>query len=898
MILRRIVLGLRALLTRARVERDLDDELRAYLDTSIRQKVAAGMAPEEAARAARVELGSSLDAVKDYTRDASWESALDTLSRDVRYALRTLRKSRAFSAVAIVTLALGIGATTAIFSVVNAVLLRELPVERPQELISFAAVSARGADATFSYAAYRQFADEGAAVADAIAASASSRTVITIDGRPEPVMHKRVSGNYFTTLGIEAAAGRTLLPADDRLPQGELVAVISDAFRARRFAREPSVVGRSFRLNAATFTIVGVAPRTFFGESIGEAPDLWTPLTAQPGAPPFLWRGHSTTWLGVMARLRPGVTLAQAQAALDPVYRRIRADVAAGMERPEWRKSALESRLGVFDASGGFPRLRNNFALPLQILLGLVGLVLVIVCANVATLTLARAAGRQRETALCLAIGAGRVRLIRQLLTEALVLAALGGAAGVLLAFWGTSALAAIAERTALSISIDLAPDMRVLVFATFVSCATAVLFGLLPALRAARIDPLAALKGAGGSTSFARVPFGRTLVVMQIAVSLVLLITAALFVRSLLNLTDIDPGFDPDGVLVLQMTPPTNDPPVAAEERRTLYRALLERAEAVPGVLAASASVSGLFTDGTWGNAITVDGFAAPPGQTPRTFANAIAHRYFEVMGIALASGRAFTERDDERAPLVTVVNQAFARQFFGDGNPIGRRVGLGFPAKVMMEIVGVTKDAKYVTLREQSRPMLYVPFTQYGPMVTLRQLEVRTAGDPAPLAATLARELTAVDPRVAIVASVGLRDQVDASLAVERLIARLSAAFGLLALALAAVGLYGVIAYVTSQRTGEIGIRMALGGDRRHVRWLVGRDTTRLVLIGVAIGLPIALAGARLLASQLYEVGPADPIALLLGVATLSLVALVAGYVPARRAARVNPLVALRSE
>src|SRR5688572_6827501 len=305
LILRRIVLGLRALLTKGRVERDLDDELRAYLDTSIRQKMAAGMSREQATRAARLELGS-LTAVKDYTRDAGWESALDTTSRDVRYALRTLRKSPAFSAVATGTLALGIGATTAIFSVVNAVLLRELPVERPQELISLAAVNTRGMDAAFSYAAYRQFADEGASVVDAIAASSSSRTAITIGGQPEPVTHKRVSGNYFTTLGIGAVAGRTLLPADDRLPVGELVAVISDAFWARRFARDPSVVGRSFRLNAATFTIVGVAPRTFFGESIGEAPDLWTPLTAQPGAPPFLWQGHSTTWLGIMARRRPG----------------------------------------------------------------------------------------------------------------------------------------------------------------------------------------------------------------------------------------------------------------------------------------------------------------------------------------------------------------------------------------------------------------------------------------------------------------------------------------------------------------------------------------------------------------------------------------------------------------
>jgi predicted permease len=384
--------------------------------------------------------------------------------------------------------------------------------------------------------------------------------------------------------------------------------------------------------------------------------------------------------------------------------------------------------------------------------------------------------------------------------------------------------------------------------------------------------------------------------------VSLVLLVVAGLLVRSLLKLKDIDTGFDPDRVLLFQVTPPVGEQPISAEEKRHLYRQLLARAEAVPGVHAASASISALFTRGTWRNAITVQGFVPRSGVTPRTFANSVTPRYFDVMRIAVLRGRGFTDDDHETAPRVAVVNQTFARQFFGEAEPIGKRVGLcssdpcGLLAKDMMEVVGVTEDAKYVDLREEKRPMLYVPFTQYDQ--SLRELEIRTAGAPAAVAAALHRELGGVDGRLAIVGMIQLRDQVDASLVAERLIAKLSATFGLLALALAAVGLYGVVAYVTTQRTGEIGVRMALGAGRREVRWLVLRDTLRLVAVGVAIGIPAALGGARLLGSQLYEVAPTDPLALFVGLVTLSIAAVLAGYLPARRAARVDPVVALRAE
>ena len=893
-LLHRLTGGLRALVRQQRDELELDEELRAYLEEAAARHVAAGMSREQAFRAARAEIGS-LEAVKDYTRESGWESRLDTLWRDLRYAARALRRAPAFAMTAVVTLALGIGANTAIFSVVNAVMLRPLPVERPHELIALAAVYPRGTDAAFSYAAYRQFASEGAAVIDTLAASSLTRSSVVIDRTPEPVRYKRVSGNYFSVLGVPAAAGRTLVPGDDRLPTGEPVAVLTHAYWTNRFGSDPAAVGRTIRLDGAAFTVVGVAPPGFFGESVGDAPDFWIPLTAQRNTPAYVWTGHSTTWLAVLGRLRAGITVEQARAALELVYARVRQDIATGME-PEFRNAVVESGLRVSDASTGAPRLREFFARPLQVLMATSGLVLLIACANVASLVLARAARRRREVAVCLALGAARGRIVRQLLAEAWLVSALGAAAGVLLAMWGTSALARLAAGSALSLSLDLGPDARVLLFTTLVAIATAILCGLLPGLRATRVDVSPALKHAGSTRAIARVPFGRTLVATQVAISVIVLVAAGLFVRSLLKLRDVNIGFDADRVLMLQMTAPTADPPPTPQERRDLYRRLLARAEQVAGVGAASVSATGAFTTNTWGNAITIDGVAPPPDAPHRTFANAVGARYFEVMGLTVLRGRAFSDRDAEGAPPVAMINETFARRFFGAADPIGRRVGLGAPARQMMTVVGVAENAKYVNVREDDRPMLYVPFTQHDQV--LRSLEVRAMADPSALVGSLRQALSGVDPRVAVVAAAQLTEQVDASMVAERLIARLSAAFGLLALGLAAVGLYGLTAYVTAQRSLEFGIRMALGSGGNGLRWLVARDLMLLAGTGAAIGLPVALVAARIIASQLYQTAPTDPIAIAGGLVTLAIATLAAGYVPARRAERIDPLVALRCE
>src|SRR5512143_761538 len=819
---------------------------------------------------------------------------MEAVLQDIRYAVRQLARSPAFTAVAVLTLALGIGANTAIFSVIDALMLRHLPVDHPEELVTLTATRPGDADEAFSYAAYTLFREEAARFADVVAVTRSDRASIAVAGEPELVYRKSVSGNYFSALHVPAALGRTLLAEDDRSPGGQPVAVLNYAYWTRRFGGDPTILGRTFTFKETAFTIVGVAPRGFFGETVGEAPDVWTPLTVQPGAPAWLWKGHSTTWLRLLARRRPGVTLAQARAVLDPLFERVTDEIAGETSDPQFRQQVRESRLGVANGSHGLSELRRRFSRPLGILMVVVGLVLLIACANLANLLLARAAARRREMGIRLAIGAGRLRLVRQLLAESLVLAGVGGGLAVMLANWSGAILVALPSRGPAPIPLDVGPDARVLAFTAAVALVTAIAFGLAPALRAARLDLLSAMKEpSGGGRSTARIPLGRALVIAQMALSVLLLVAAALFIKSLGKIRSIETGFEPDRVLLVKLAAPAVRDSLPEAELRRLYGLLLERAKSVPGVRAASLSFSGVFSRGTWGNQITVEGQTAPPGVVLRTLANAVSPGYFQVTGIPVLRGRTFVETDDERAPRVAVVNQAFARRFFGGADPIGRRVGL-VPAQDPMEIVGLVQDAKYADLREAPAPMLYVPYTQYPSQ--LRELEVRTAGDLVAVAAGLRRELAAVDPRLPVLDLLRMNEQIDASIAPERLIAKLSSVFGLLALALASVGLYGVMSYVVAQRTAEVGIRIALGADAGAVLRLVLRDMLPLVLGGIVIGVPAALVGGRFISSLLYGLSPRDPIAITIAIVILSAVAVVAGWLPARRATRVDPVVALR--
>ena len=887
---------IRGLVRRSSRERDLRDEIDAHLSLLAEDEMRRGAAPHEARLAARRNFGG-VEQIAETYRDQRGLPFFETLAQDARFGLRALRKNPAFAATAILTLALGIGANTAIFSLVDALMLRQLPVLRPHELVRLQTIGPRGTDDNFSYAAFQQFKEGGAKVADVFAANATRSIRASVDGETELVNRKSVSGNYFAVLGVRAATGRTLAAADDTIGASPAVAVISHRYWTRRFGQDPRAIGRTMTIGPTVFTIAGVAPAGFLGETVGEAPDIFTPLTVQPEAPSFLWTGHSTTWLRLIARQRPGITVEQTKAALEPIFTDITREIAAATKIASFRNQALQSRLGVDEASRGYSPVRERLADPLYVLMAVVGLVLLIACANVANLLLARSAARAREISLRIALGAGRLRLVRQLLVEALILSTLGGALGLLVGLWGAGSLIAVAAATPLPLRLDIGLDMRMLAFTAFVSFTTAIVFGLLPALRSAMPNLVPALKDASALTSrTTRFRLGKSLVVGQIALSLVLLVGAGLFVRSLMNLKSIDLGFNPDRVLVLRVDGPSGGSKVPLEERRNIYARLIERAESIPGVRGASLSFSCLFCGSTWGNRITVEGHVAPPDEPARTFANAITPRYFEVMGMRMLRGRSFTEGDRASAPPVAIVNETFARRFFNDPAAIGRRAGLGAPAKIMMEIVGVVSDAKYTNIRESAAPMLYVPFMQYDGQ--LGEMQVRTAADPAGVTSQLRRELGAVDARVAVVGALEMQDQIDTSLIAETLIAKLSSLFGLLALLLSAVGLYGVVAYMSAQRTLEIGIRMALGAGNRSVVWLVLRQVLGMVLAGMLVGAPVAFFASRLVGNQLYGMTPHDPIAIVLAITVLSTVALVAGCIPARKASKVNPIVALRAE
>jgi predicted permease len=886
--LRVLASRIRGLFSKRRLERDLDEELRAHIEMATEENLRRGMSAEEARYGAQREFGG-VEQTKEIYREHRSLIFIETLLRDIRYASRTMRHNRAFSAVAVLSLALGMGVNTAIFTLVNAFGLRPLPVRNPEELFFVGAESEPGNTAGFSYPLFEAVHDRNQTLSG-VFVYASGAINVSADGEAELARNggMYVSDDYFSVLGVRAVAGRTFTSADD-----QPVAVLSHDYWERRFGRDPSVVGKSIEVNAHPFTVIGVTPRQFFGISVGRSPDVIVPLRLYPqiNHSPTQFHSPGNWWLEGMARLKPGVNIAQVTADLNVVFRQHVIQAGMSKEYASWR-IALEP-----GGRGSSPLSKEGANMFLAALAAVVGSVLLIACANVANLLLARNAGRQKEIALRISLGSSRGRLIRQLLTESLLLAAIGGAIALLFASWGVHSLIYFLPEP---LAVDLTPDARVLAFTATMSILTTLVFGLVPAFRATRVDLTPSLKE--GNVNCAAGPVGNrlrgALVVFQMALSLMLLVLAGLFTRSLQSLAHVELGFRPEHVLVLSVDPTLIG--YDGERIATLYKRLLEQLEAIPSVRSTSLSQTGLIGGGVWGNLISIPGHTPRPGQRMDSTFSAVGAHFFQTTGIPILFGRDFTTRDNETAPKVAVINETFARDLFKGDSPLGRTIGLGVGQNLgLFQIVGVVKDSKQRRLNEPPVRVVYFPFLQLPPQQMGRvMLEVRTAGDPAGMIATARRQLLDVEKKLPIFREQTLTQVVEDSMIDQNIKTALAALFGVLALLLACVGLSGVISFSVARRTGEIGIRMALGAQRREVVVMVLREAIALVSIGAAIGLALSLAAGRVVSSQLFGITGSDPLAIGGATLILSATAALAGYLPARHASRVDPMFALRHE
>ena len=870
---------------RKRRDPRVGDELRFHRDRLIDDYIAAGMSRPDAERRAFIEFGN-VPQIQEAVLDARGRWLGDLLT-DIRYALRTLRRNPAFSIVAVTSLALGIGANAAIFSVINGVLLRPLPVNEPDRLVQLTRLISSGPEegrpGLVNYPLFEQIRDHVGSVS-AVFAQATADQAIAVDGEDEFAAVDLVSGEYSTVLQLVPAAGRLLGPADD-VPAAT-AAMIGDGYWQRRFGRHPSAVGKSVRIRGRDFTIVGVMPTGFPGARRGRIPDVVLPLAAVMSD--VQRRRIDFNSLNVLARLAPGASVEQAEAELRVVFAafvRAQAEGAAEKDRP----AILRQRAVAVAAPDGFNPVRYEVARPLLILAGIVAVILLLACVNVSGLLLARAAARQREISIRLAIGAGRGRLLRQFLTESLVLAVLGGTAGLAIAGWFGSTLLAL-FLSGRDIVLSAGPDWRVVAFTAAISLLACGIAGFAPALRASRVQVNPGLKVAA-ARGHGRL--GTALVVAQLAMSMVLVVAATLFIGTLVKLYGVDKGFDSDGTLVIGVR---TAQPYPEGRIQAVQRAVLDRLSAIPGVQSATAAQTLPVGGGLWDRSVQVEGYVFRPDESEHVGFNVIAPDYFATMGTPIVSGREFDARDIAASPRVAIVNEAFARYFFGSGSAVGRRVT---SVNVTYEIVGVVRDAKYQDLREPVIRTMYICWTQReGDQPTRYSYLVRSAGDPMRLVPSLDGVVREADPALRIRTARTYRSIVDQSIATERIMATLGGAFAVLALIVAGIGMFGVLAFQVARRTNELGVRMALGATRSRMMGVVLRDVALMVVAGVSIGGAVALMLAGLADRIVFGLTPTDPAVFAVAASVLSAVAIVAGWLPARRASRVDPLVALRHE
>jgi predicted permease len=841
---------------------------------------------------------------------------MSTLMQDLRYAFRRMRRSPGFAAVCMITLALGIGANTAIFTLVDAVLLKSLPVANPGQLY-------RVGDADdccvlggmldnwdiYSYALYKQFRDHTPQFSQLAAFQAAPGNVSVrrsgVAGPAQAYIAEFVSGNYFSTFGIGGFVGRVITPADDR-PSAAPVAMMSYRTWETHFGSDPSVIGATFTVNTMPYTVVGIAPPGFFGDTLRtDPPDFWLPLATEPAlqGPDSILNNPGLHWLHVIGRIKSGASPASIQSEVTVELQRW---LRAQPDLTAYDRSQIsKQRISIAPGGAGVTQMQDQTKSGLRLLVIIAGLVLLIACANIANLFLARGAATRTDTAIRMALGAPRRKLIRQIVTESVLYAVLGGIAGLLVAFLGTRAILLVAFRGSHYVPINPTPSLPVLGFAFLLSFVTGLIFGAAPAWVTSHAHPAESLRGAGRSARDRVSISQKSLVVVQVALSVVLLAGAGLLTESLRNVENQNFGFEPRNRLVVRVNPALAG--YKPKQLYGLYQQLEQRLPQIPGVVSASYSNYSPMQGDNWGFGFHIEG--RPPDERDGASFDSIGPHYFETIGTHLLRGRTITEQDTPNSPAVAVINQAFGKKFFPKQDPIGQHFGLGDPRHAGdIEIVGIVQDAKYQDARQPAYPTFFMPFFQISKDPKLAQLRVACAylgdielhavGRPEGIEAAVRRALNSINPNLTVLDMMSLTDQLDLNFNQDKLIARLTELFGLLALVLACVGLYGVTAYTVARRTNEIGIRMALGADRWNVLWLVLRGALAQLAIGLAVGIPVVLAGGRLMANQLYGVKSHNPFILGLAAVVLAACAVVAALVPARRAASIDPLQALRVE
>jgi predicted permease len=900
--LQRVWMALRSLLLRRTTEQELDDELRFHLAEmqAFAQGRQDGAAPSPA-------LG--LDRVKEACRDARTLQPVEEFLRDLRIAGRRLRKNPGFALTAVATIALGIGANLAIFTLVNAVLLRPLPAVRsPHDLVLFSDGSFEGFVAgtpepgtlpAYSYPLYQRLRDE-LRLFDGIAAQQSNTTgaVVQVPGAGasdgSPASGRCVSANYFDVLGIRPLLGRTFQPEEDDVAAtgAPPVMVLSHGYWQRRFGGAPSTVGSALVVNGVQYTVIGITPEHFTGTKAGAATDFWVPITMQPQLmrrASMLGARDPTWWLLIVGRSKQGVSIDMAEAEANGVVQRFLSDVPAAADRAAARSHV---RVEMVPGARGVLSPRRQFGPSLLLLMGGVGLLLLIAGMNVSHLLLTRYATRQAEVSLELALGATRTRIMRRLATEGFLLAALGGAAGLVVGRWSAIVLIRLASTADRAFVIDTSPDVRLLTFAAGLILATSVLFSLVPIRRASimRSTRAPGTTWTHFSGNRRQRAFSRLFVILQVALSLLLLVGAGLLVQSLRNLQLVDKGFREDNVLLVTLNSRLTG--LTAQQLVPIYEDLLDRVSSLP-VQAASMAIDTPLSGNTSTTDISIPGRVFTPAENVEVQVIVVTPRYFETMGMPVLEGRSVGAEDRSSAPHVAVINEAFARRFFDSDRVLARRFRAGGPDRELT-VVGVVKNARVNDLRSEPGPVIYLPLAQSPGF--LRSLQVRAVGEPARLAAGIRQIIRETNPKLVVTTVSSLHQQVDRSLVLERLMAALSGAFGIFALVLVCVGLYGVLSQIVLQRTAEIGVRVALGATRHGVQWLVLRESLLFTLLGIAFGLPAALAAGQAMAGLLFGLGPVDARILLGAAGVVAAVAAAASYIPARRASRIDPIVALR--